>query len=208
MIGNIQSGWYWTLSSRWGNDVTLSANRLARKDNGSFMPWLFSVYNNNNSIGDMCSVENGEKRLTKIIVTTVNTRMVLVCLDVLSACSRPALASIMLACFCFRSRRVLIYISQSQSVRPKIISVKDWTRLTAICTLSASFCIIRISPSVLVGSLARRYWCVPALSFRGQFISSISNACSQTPFCSSNRYFSMLSSSRMSLISFKRRVSG
>jgi len=40
--------------------------------------------------------------LTNMMVTTVKTRMVLPCLEV-------DLASEMLACFCFRSRRVLTW---------------------------------------------------------------------------------------------------
>ena len=54
---------------------------------------------------EKCS--RGKEGLTNMMVTTVKTRMVLPCLEVSSASLRPDLASEMLACFCFRSRRML-----------------------------------------------------------------------------------------------------
>lgn len=45
--------------------------------------------------------------LTNMMVTMVKAKMVLPCLEVSSASLRPDWASEMLACFCFRSRRML-----------------------------------------------------------------------------------------------------
>jgi hypothetical protein len=72
----------------------------------SEMTWVasFEIFSHS---PEKCSPR--KEGLTNMMVTMVKTRMVLPCREVSSACSRPDLASEMLACFCFRSRRMLTY---------------------------------------------------------------------------------------------------